>query len=181
MYYAIGIIVLLLIVFVAIYNKLARQKNQVENAFSQIDTQLQRRYDLIPNLVETVKGYATHEKEVFERVTAARNLTANAKTVEEKAVAAEQLGAGVMSIMAVAENYPELKASSNFQELQVELTNTENKIAFSRQFYNDSVNKFNDAIVVFPQNMVAGMLGYGKMEYFKTTTPAAQEAVKVQF
>src|SRR5262249_18486074 len=161
------IVALLVVLFIALYNKLVRQKNQLENSFAQIDTQLQRRYDLIPNLVETVKGYASHEKGVFEAVTAARAATASAQTVDEKAEADNMLTGTLKSLFAVSENYPALKASKNFIELQTELKNTENKIAFARQFYNDSVNKFNNAIVVFPNNIVAGMLRYDKASYFE--------------
>ncbi|MDR1101164.1 MAG: LemA family protein [Clostridiales bacterium] len=181
MYVALGIIALLVIIFIALYNGLVKQKNQVENALSQIDTQLQRRYDLIPNLVETVKGYAAHEKEVFEQVTAARTATASANTLQEKAEADNMMTGTLKSLFAVSENYPQLKANENFAQLQTELTNTENKIAFSRQFYNDSVNRFNDAIVVFPQNLVAGMLGYKKHEYFEVKDETVRENVKVKF
>jgi len=175
------IVVILILWYIGTYNGLIRQKNGLENALKQIDTQLQRRFDLIPNLVETVKGYAAHEKGVFEAVTAARAQTASAQTVKEKAEADNILSGTLKSLFAVAENYPDLKASTNFQELQMELTNTENKIAFSRQFYNDSVNKFNNAILIFPSNIVASTLHYQKADYFEVTDEKAKEAVKVEF
>ena len=181
MWIILGIAVLLLIIFIGMYNGLVKQKNQLENSFAQIDTQLQRRFDLIPNLVETVKGYAAHERGTFEAVTAARAATGSATTIGEKAAADNQLTNTLKSLFAVSENYPQLKADANFRELQVELTNTENKIAFARQFYNDSVKRFNNAIVVFPQNIVAGMLKYTKAEYFETQSPEAREVVKVSF
>jgi len=175
------IVVILILWFILTYNGLIRQKNGLENALKQIDTQLQRRFDLIPNLVETVKGYAAHEKGVFEAVTEARARMSSAQTIKEKAEADNALAGTLKSLFAVAENYPQLQASQNFQVLQVELTNTENKIAFSRQFYNDSVNKFNNAILVFPTNIVAGALHYQKAEYFEVTDEKAKDAVKVQF
>ena len=178
---AIIILALIALWFILTYNGLIRQKNGLENSLKQIDTQLQRRFDLIPNLVETVKGYAAHEKGVFEAVTAARAQMSSAKSVKEKAEADNALSGTLKTLFAVAENYPQLQASQNFKELQVELTNTENKIAFSRQFYNDSVNKFNNAILVFPTNIVANMLSYKKAEYFEVTDEKAKEAVKVSF
>jgi len=177
----IGIVVLLLLYVIAIYNGLIQQKNRVDNGWAQIDTQLQRRYDLIPNLVETVKGYAAHEKETLDRVISARAGMAQAGTVEEKAQADNILTGTLKSLFAVSEAYPNLKADQNFRELQVELTNTENKIAFARQFYNDTVQKFNTAIELFPKNLIAGMLGFSKRPYFETQNDEAKEAVKVQF
>jgi len=181
MWIILGIAVLLLIIFIGMYNGLVKQKNQLENSFAQIDTQLQRRFDLIPNLVETVKGYAAHERGTFEAVTAARAATGSATTIGEKAAADNQLTNTLKSLFAVSENYPQLKADANFRELQVELTNTENKIAFARQFYNDSVKRFNNAIAIFPQNIVAGMLRYAKAEYFEVQNQEAKQAVKVSF
>ncbi|MCL2739947.1 MAG: LemA family protein [Oscillospiraceae bacterium] len=175
------ILALLLLWFVLTYNGLIRQKNGLENSLKQIDTQLQRRFDLIPNLVETVKGYAAHEKGVFEAVTEARSMMNKAQTVKEKAEADNVLSGTLKSLFAVSENYPDLKANQNFKELQVELTNTENKIAFSRQFYNDSVNRFNNAILVFPTNIIANIMKYTKAEYFEVTDEKAKEAVAVKF
>jgi len=142
---------------------------------------LQRRYDLIPNLVETVKGYAKHESEVFERVTAARASAINAQTVSEKAQADNQLTSTLKSLFAVAEAYPVLQASANFRDLQVELTNTENKISFARQFYNDTVKRFNTDIQKFPKNIIAGMLKFTAFDYYQTETPEARVAPKVSF
>lgn len=177
------LIVLVVIVgyFIAAYNGLVALKNRVENGWAQIDTQLQRRYDLIPNLVETVKGYAAHEKAVFEEVTKARAGMAQANTIAEKAEAENILSGTLKSLFAVAEAYPELKANQNFKELQLELTNTENKIAFSRQFYNDTVTRFNTAIQMFPKNIIASMFHFTEQEYFETTDDAAREVPKVQF
>ena len=173
--------VLVVIYAIALYNGLVTLKNRVDNGWAQIDTQLQRRYDLIPNLVETVKGYAKHESQVFEQVTAARANTVNATTVGQKAEADNALTGALKSLFSVAEAYPDLKASANFQELQVELTNTENKVAFARQFYNDTVAKFNTAIQKFPQTIVASMLNFTEREYFETVTPEARTAPKVSF
>ena len=181
MWWIIGSVGLLVVVLILLYNGLVKMKNQLENSLAQIDTQLQRRFDLIPNLVETVKGCAAHETAVFENVTAARAATGSAKTIEEKAAADNQLTSTLKTLFAVSENYPDLKASNNFKELQMELANTENKIAFSRQFYNDSVQKFNTAIAMFPKNIVAAMMRYNKAEYFEVKDSAAKEAVKVQF
>ena len=177
----IAIAALLAVYVIVIYNGLITLKNRVENGFAQIDTQLQRRYDLIPNLVETVKGYAKHESEVFEKVTAARAGTANAKTIDEKAQADNALTGTLKSLFAVAEAYPELQASANFKELQIELTNTENKISFARQFYNDTVKRFNTDIQKFPKNIIAGMLNFKAFEYYTTESPEARVAPKVSF
>lgn len=177
----IAVLALLIIYFISTYNGLISLKNRVDNGWAQIDTQLQRRYDLIPNLVETVKGYAKHETDVFEKVTAARASMANATTVGEKAEADNALSGTLKSLFAVAEAYPELKANENFKELQVELTNTENKVSFSRQFYNDTVTRFNTAIQMFPKNIIAGMLNFKPCEYFKIDAQEAKTAPKVSF
>ncbi|MCL2436758.1 MAG: LemA family protein [Clostridiales bacterium] len=177
----IAVVALLLIYIIAIYNGLITLRNRVENGFAQIDTQLQRRYDLIPNLVETVKGYATHESDVFEKVTAARANMGNAKTVNEKAQADNALTGTLKSLFAVAEAYPALQASANFRELQVELTNTENKISFARQFYNDTVKRFNTGIQKFPRNIIAGMLNFKAFEYYQVESSEARVAPKVSF
>ena len=175
---AIGLIIVYVIV---VYNGLITLRNRVENGWAQIDTQLQRRFDLIPNLVETVKGYAKHESEVFERVTMARASMANATTVGEKAEANNALTGTLKSLFAVSEAYPELKASANFQALQVELTNTENKVSFARQFYNDTVKKFNTDIQKFPKNIIANMLNFTAQEYFQVDAPEVRNAPRVSF
>jgi len=177
----IAIIVLLILWIIGVYNGLIRARMGVKNAFAQIDTQLQRRFDLIPNLVETVKGYAAHEKAIFEDVAQARAMMTGASSVGEKATADSALTASLRQLFAVAENYPDLKASSNFSELQTELSNTENKIAYSRQFYNDSVTRYNTSLLVFPRNIIAGSFGFTAEEFFETSEPEAREAVKVQF
>jgi LemA protein len=183
-----GALVVLLIIIgvvvvaaIGIYNSLIVLRNRCENGWSQIDVQLKRRYDLIPNLVETVKGYAKHERELFERVTAARTSAINAGTVKEQAQAENVLSGTLKSLFAVAENYPELKANQNFLMLQEELAGTEGKIAFARQFYNDTVMKFNQKQQVFPASIIANAFGFKEKEYFEIEEPAAKEPVKVQF
>jgi len=162
------IIVLLLVIYVIYqYNSLITLRNRVKNAWSQIDVQLKRRTDLIPNLVETVKGYASHEKTVFENVTKARSSLMNAKTVQENAEANNQLTDTLKSLFAVAENYPDLKASENFRQLQSQLSETEDKIAYSRQFYNDTVLMFNNKVQVFPSNVLANLFHFNEAEYFE--------------
>ena len=182
----IGIIILAVVVcfvlfLVTTYNKLIKLKQMVSNAWSQIDVQLQRRFDLIPNLVETVKGYMEHEKGVLEKVTELRTSWANATTVSEKAELDNQLSGALKTIMAVSENYPDLKANQNFSELQEELKNTENKVAYSRQFYNDTVTNFNTKIEIFPNNIFANMFHFTAFEFFKVDQEEAKENVKVQF
>ena len=147
-----------------------------------VDVQLKRRYDLVPNLVNTVKGYAQHEKDTFERVTQARNMAVNAGSVKDQMQAENMLNGALKTLFAVAEAYPELKANTNFLQLQGELSDTESKIAFSRQFYNDTVQKFNTKIELFPTNLVAGMFGFNMAEYFNLQgEPDARQAVKVEF
>lgn len=158
---------------IAIYNRLIVLRNRVNNSWSQIDVQLRRRYDLIPNLVETVKGYASHERETFERVTQARNMAINAQTVKEQGEAENMLTGALKSLFAVAEAYPDLKANQNFLSLQEELTNTEGKISYARQFYNDSAMSFNTAIQSFPSNIIAGMFGFTARDYFEIEAAAA--------
>jgi len=175
-----AVIIVVVLAFILIYNGLITMKTRVDNAWSQIDVQLKRRADLIPNLVETVKGYAKHEKSVFENVTKARSALLGAKTVAEKGEAANQLSATLKTLFAVAENYPALRASENFKHLQEELSGTESKIAYARQFYNDSVMEFNQAIQQIPTNVVAAMLGYKPREYFQASE-AEKKAVKVSF
>ncbi|MBC7252610.1 MAG: LemA family protein [Actinobacteria bacterium] len=177
------LVFLILAWFVYYYNKLVRLRNQVDNAWHQIDVQLKRRYDLIPNLVETVKGYAAHEKEVFEKVTQARAMGINARTVGEQAQAENAITQALKTLFAVAENYPDLKANQNFLMLQEELAGTESKIAFARQFYNDSVMSYDTARQKFPGNMVAGMFSgtFTPREYFEIEIAAEREAPRVQF
>ncbi len=177
---ALIILVVIAIWLIATYNGLIQARNKVRNAFAQIDTQLQRRFDLIPNLVETVKGYAAHEKELLENVTASRSGYMNATTAAEKMAADNQLTSTLKTLFAVSENYPELKANENFSKLQDDLKGTEDKVAFSRQFYNDSVTKFNDKLLVFPTNIIGSMFGFKPEELFKTDE-AAKAAPKVQF
>lgn len=165
---------------IAVYNGLIRLKNRVDEAWSDIDVQLKRRYDLIPNLVSTVKGYAAHEKEVFEKVTEARARAMGAGTAQDKAQAENMLSNTLKSLFAVAEAYPDLKANQNFLELQRELTDTEDKIQASRRFYNGNVRDFNIKIEVFPNNLIAGMLKFAKREFFETAEEQ-KEPVKVEF
>ncbi len=175
------ILVLLVIWVIALYNGLVSRKLKVENAWSQIDVQLQRRFDLIPNFVETVKGYMTHEKETFEKIAALRTSWANASTVQDKANLDGELSSALKTIMAVSENYPELKANQNFMQLSEELRNTENKIAFSRQFYNDSATMYNTKLQLFPSNIIAGMFNFKSVDLFKAESDEARKNVKVDF
>jgi LemA protein len=176
-----GLVVVVLLWVAGAYNGLIRLRNQVENAWAQIDVQLKRRYDLIPNLVETVKGYAKHERETFERVTQARNMAMNAKGVAERAQAENVLTGALKSLFAVAEAYPELKANQNFLALQEELTSTENKIAFSRQFYNDSTMSYNTQTETFPTNFIANTFGFTRREFFEAKAETERAAPKVSF
>jgi LemA protein len=166
---------------VGIYNTLVRLRNAVKNAWSQIDVQLKRRHDLIPNLVETAKGYMKHERETFEEVTKARSRAMDAGTVGEKAQAESGLSGALGRFMLVVENYPELKANQNFLALQEELTSTENRIAYSRQGYNDSVYFFNNKIQMFPSNIIANTFNFLKEEFFEIEDAAEREAPKVSF
>jgi len=176
-----GIVLLFIIAIIGMYNNLVQLKIKVDNAWSQIDVQLQRRFDLIPNFVETVKGYMTHEKETFEKIAALRTSWANTQNVSEKADIDNQLSTSLKTIMAVSENYPELKANKNFSELSEELRNTENKISFSRQFYNDTVAMFNTKLQVFPSNIIAGMFNFKSRDLFKAESEEAKKNVKVDF
>lgn len=177
----IGLIVLAVLIFAGYYNSLISLRNRVDNAWSQIDVQLKRRYDLIPNLVETVKGYAAHEREVFENVTEARSRAISAGgDIAEQAKAENQLTQTLRSLFAVAENYPELKANQNFMMLQEELSGTESKIAFARQFYNDSVYRYDTAIETFPRNIIAGIFGFKERPYFEAEAES-RRPVKVEF
>lgn len=176
-----GIIVVVAIAIVSIYNGLITLRNRVDEAWSDISVQLKRRYDLIPNLVSTVKGYAAHEKEVFEKVTEARTKAMNAGTTTEKAEAENMLSGTLKSLFAVSENYPDLKANQNFLELQRELTDTEDKIMASRRFYNGNVRDFNTKLQVFPTNLIAGMLKFTARDFFETADEKEKEPVKVEF
>lgn len=175
------IIAVVVIFFVGIYNSLITLRNRADNSWAQVDVQLKRRYDLIPNLVETVKGYATHEKETFQNVTEARSQAINAQTVKEQGDAENMLSGALKSLFAVVESYPDLKANQNFLMLQEELAGTEGKIAYARQFYNDTVMKFNTKQQVFPSNIVANMFNFQEKEYFEIEEPEAREPVKVEF
>jgi len=176
-----GIVVVLVIYVISVYNSLKVIENRVENAWSQIDVQLQRRFDLIPNFVETVKGYMNHESETFEKIASLRTSWANTQSVSEKANIDNQLSSTLKTIMAVSENYPELKANQNFSELSEELRNTENKISFSRQFYNDTVTKFNDKVELFPNNIIAGIFNFKEKDLFKAENDEVRKNVKVDF
>ncbi|KXK07917.1 MAG: LemA family protein [Microgenomates bacterium OLB22] len=180
LYIAIGAGVVIVLYVVATYNKLVTLKNRIKEAFSGIDVQLKRRIDLIPNLVETVKGYAKHEKQVFTQVTEARTALMGAKSLDQKAEADDMLTGALKSLFAVAEAYPDLKANANFQELQRQLEDTEDKIAYSRQFYNTNVLDFNTLVGVFPSNLFAGVFGF-KEEPFFEAQPTEREHVKVSF
>ncbi|NTU71969.1 MAG: LemA family protein [Coriobacteriia bacterium] len=175
-----GIALVLALAVVAIYNRLVVLRNRVDNAWSQIDVQLKRRYDLIPNLVEAVKGYAAHESGVFEQVTEARSAAMSAQGVEAQGQAENQLSSALKSLFAVAEAYPDLKANTNFLDLQAQVTDSENKIAYARQFYNDSVMSLSTAIQTFPNNLLAGMFGFAARPYFEAET-AANEVPQVKF
>ncbi|HEV8354464.1 MAG TPA: LemA family protein [bacterium] len=176
----IGVLVLVGLYVVFTYNRLIVLRNRIQNAWAQVDVQLRRRYDLIPNLVETVKGYATHEREVFEKVTEARAKAIAAGTVAEQSQAENMLTQALRSLFAVAEAYPQLRASENFARLQEDLTDTESKIAFSRQFYNDTVLQYDNLRQAFPASVIANFGGFGARQYFEAET-ASREPVKVQF
>ncbi|NCC81554.1 MAG: LemA family protein [Clostridia bacterium] len=181
MEFIIGGVVVIAGILILMYNRLVSGKNAVKNAWAGIDTQLQRRYDLIPNLVETVKGYMTHERETLEKVTQARTAFMNAGSVKEMAEAENMMAGALKSLFAVSENYPDLKASQNFMMLQEELAGTENKISYSRQRYNSTVMDYNNMVQQFPNNIIAGMFNFTKEEFFEIENPEAKQAVKVQF
>jgi len=176
-----GIVVLAVVFFVGAYNSLVGLRNRVKNAWSQIDVQLKRRHDLIPNLVETAKGYMTHERETLAAVTEARSRAMGAGTVAEKGAAESQLTQALSRFLVSVEAYPDLKANQNFLALQEELTSTENKIAFARQSYTDAVNFDNNKIEMFPSNVVAGMFNFRPETFFEIEEPAQREAPKVSF
>jgi len=175
------ILVILIFWVVGMYNGLVRLRNQVKNAWSQIDVQLKRRHDLIPNLVETAKGYMKHERETLDSITQARSHAVEASGVADQAKAEGELNNALSKFMLVVENYPDLKASQNFLSLQEELSSTENKVGFARQFYNDQVQTFNTKIESVPSNIIAGMFNFKQAEFFEIEAPAEREAPKVQF
>ena len=165
---------------ISAYNMLVKLRNMVQNSWAQIDVQLKRRFDLVPNLVETVKGYATHEKEVFEKVTQARSMIQSSQSIEQRQQAENMLTNTLRSLFAVAEAYPQLQANQNFMELQHELSDLEAKIAFARQFYNDTTMKYNTETQSFPTNILAGMFGFAAMPYFQVDE-GQRQAVQVKF
>ena len=175
-----AIIAVIVIVLVVLYNGRVKLRNRIENAWAQIDVQLKRRYDLIPNRVETVKGYASHERETLEAVTQARNMAVNADGPHAQAEAENVLSGALKSLFAVSEAYPDLKANQNFLNLQEELTSTEDRVAYSRQFYNDSVLNYNNKLQTFPTNLIAGSFHFEKKEFFDTPDEETGP-VKVQF
>jgi LemA protein len=177
----IGIIVLLAFWLASMYNSLVRLRNQVKNSWSQIEVQLKRRHDLIPNLVETAKGYIKHERETLEAITNARSKAVEASGVAEQGKAESQLSEALSRFLLIVENYPDLKASHNFLALQEELTSTENKVGFARQFYNDQVMKYNTKIESVPANIIANMFNFEKSEFFEVELPKEREVPKVKF
>ncbi len=180
-YIILGIIAIVAVWAIIAYNGFIRLVNRTKEAWADIDVQLKRRYDLIPNLVETVKGYATHESAAFENVTKARAQALGAQSVHDKEVADNMVTSALKTIFAVTEAYPDLKANQNFLALQAELSDTENKIQAARRFYNSNVRDLNTAIEVFPGNIIAGMFKFGKQEFFELGNDAAREPVKVSF
>ena len=182
-YVVIGVVAVLVVFFFALYNSLVGLRNQVKNSWSQIDVQLKRRHDLIPNLIETAKGYMKHERETLEAVTKARTsaVEAGGHGVGKQAKAEGELSGILTRFFAVAENYPDLKANQNFLALHEELTTTENKISFARQFYNDGVMNLNNKVQMFPSNLVAGITGFKAGEFFELEAPAEREVPKVSF
>lgn len=183
LYIVLAIVIIVALWAIAIYNRFIRLRTRAEEAWADIDVQLKRRYDLIPNLVETVKGYASHEKETFQRVTEARNMAMQAQSgdIKGQAAAENMLSGALKSLFAVSENYPDLKANQNFLELQRELSDTENKIQAARRFYNTNVRDLNIGIESFPQSIVANMFKFGKKEFFEIEEAAQRENVKVDF
>jgi LemA protein len=183
MWAAVLIIIVLAVIgyFIGLYNTLVRMRNQIRNAWSQIDVQLKRRHDLIPNLLETVKGYMQHERETLESVVEARAKAVNASGVAQTAEAEGMLNSALDKLLAIVENYPNLKADQSFATLQEELSSTENRIAFARQYYNDSVLNFNNRVEIFPSNMVAGLMKISKEKYFEVESAAERNVPKVSF
>ena len=181
LYIVVGAVVALGLILIGVYNSLIRKRNRVDEAWSDIEVQMKRRYDLIPNVIETVKGYAAHERGVFENVTKARSAAMGATTPQEHARAENMLSNTLKTLFAVAEAYPDLKANANFLDLQRELADTENKIQAARRFFNGVVLEFNNGIQVFPTNIFAGMLGFSKREFFDLEEEAAKQPVQVKF
>jgi LemA protein len=177
----VGLVLLVGLMLVLLYNRLVQQRNRVDNSWAQVEVQLKRRWDLIPNLVESVKGYAAHERGTFEAVTNARTRAQNAKTPADTAAAEGILGAALGRLFALAEAYPELQADENFRQLQTELAETENRVAVSRQVYNDSVLTYNNTVQTFPGLMVAGPFGFSIREFFEVEEEAQREAPVVDF
>jgi LemA protein len=177
----IGVVVVLILALITLYNRLVRLRNRVDNAWAQVDVQLKRRWDLIPNLIETVKGYAAHERGTFEAVTEARAAAQRAGTNEERAQAEGLLGQALGRLFAVAEAYPELQADENFRQLQSDLADTENRIAVSRQIYNDTVLTFNNAVQTFPAVVIAGWFNFAAREFFEVEEQAQREPPRVDF
>lgn len=180
-YIVLIILAVIVVIVIAMYNGLVSLRNQVKTAWATVDTQLQRRFDLIPNLIETVKGYMAHERETLENITKARTAFQNATTVEEKAQSESSLIGALRGFYAVAENYPDLKASQNFMMLQEELSATENKVAYARQNYNNTVLAFNNKIEQFPSNIIAGIFGFKTATQFEVESEEARKAPKVKF
>ncbi len=176
-----GIVIIVVLIAIGIYNSIVSLRNQVDNSWSQIDVQLRKRYDLIPNLVETVKGYAAHERETLEKVISARQMGIDAKTVKEQSKAENMITDTLKSLFALSENYPNLKADQHFSRLMEQLNGIESNIAYSRQFYNDMVMKLNTRIQTFPGNVFARMFNFTTRDYFEIGEAAAREPVKVQF
>ena len=176
-----GLIVAVVAWIVGIYNSLVGLRNQVKEAWAQVDVQLKRRFDLIPNLLETVKGYMSHERETLESVTRARAAVSGAGGIPERMQAESGLGAALGRLFAVSEGYPDLKASANFMQLQEELTSTENKISFARQFYNETVMRMNNKVQMFPSSIIAGMFNFGNETFFELEDEAQREVPKVDF
>ena len=177
----IGVIVLVILWAIAIYNRMIVLRNRIDNAWSQVDVQLRRRYDLIPNVVEIVKGYAAHERQTFEEVTKARQAGIDASTVKDQGAAENMITQALRRLFAVAEAYPQLRATENFQQLQEELSGTESKIAYARQFYNDSVLSYNNLIQIFPPSMIANIGGFRLRDYFEIEQSEARAPVQVKF
>ena len=177
----VAILLVLLFAGIGIYNSIVSLRNKADNAWHQINVQLRKRYDLIPNLVETVKGYAAHEKETLQKVINARRLGIDAKTVTDQSKAENMITSTLKSLFAVSERYPTLKADQQFSKLMEQLNGIESNIAYARQFYNDMIMKFNTRIQTFPGNMFAGIFQFGKKDYFEIEEPAAREPVKVEF
>lgn len=176
-----GVVALVVVVVIGLYNSLVHKRVATENAWSQIDVQLKRRYDLIPNLVETVKGYAAHERGTLEAVVKARQQAIDARSIGEHAAAENMLTGALRQLFALSEAYPDLKANDNFRHLQEELTSTENKIGYSRQFYNDTVSTYNTAVQTFPANLIAGVFGFVKREFFQIEDPTHRATPQVKF